>query len=170
MFDNDLFETWLNKKAGEVFDKVGREEPIRPDEMMILVLKAQANHFMHLDTDLRKDMRDLREDMNRDVQDLRKDMRDLREDMNADMKDLRKDMNDLRKDVNDLRKDTNELRQDTNVLRQDTNVLRVDMNNLRGDVNVLREDMEKRFNRTQWLIGLGIAFLTVLMSLYRFFQ
>lgn len=152
MFDNDLFETWLNKKAGEVFDKVGREEPIRPDEMMILVLKAQANHFIHLDTDLRKDMRDLREDINRDVQDLRKDMKDLRE-----------DMNDLRKDMNDLRKDTNEL-------RQDTNVLRVDMNNLRGDVNVLREDMEKRFNRTQWLIGLGITFLTGLMSLYQFFQ
>ena len=27
-----------------------------------------------------------------------------------------------------------------------------------------------RFNSMQWLIGLGIAFLTVLMSLYRFFQ
>lgn len=71
--------------------------------MMILVLKAQANHFMHLDTDLRKDMRDLREDMNRDVQNL-------------------------------------------------------------------REDMDKRFNRTQWLIGLGIALLVALMSLYRCFQ
>ena len=117
MFDDDMFEAWLNKKAGEVFDKVGREEPIRPDEMMILVLKAQANHFMHLDTDLRKDMRDLREDMNRDVQDLRKDMGDLREDMKN-----------------------------------------------------LREDMDKRFNRTQWLIGLGIALLVALMSLYRFFQ
>ena len=60
--------------------------------MMILVLKAQANHFMYLDTDLRKDMQNL------------------------------------------------------------------------------REDMDKRFNRTQWLIGLGIALLVALMSLYRFFQ
>ena len=128
MFDDDMFEAWLNKKAGAVFDKVGREEPIRPDEMMILVLKAQANHFMHLDTDLRKDMRDLREDMNRDVQDLRKDMKDLREDMNTDIKDLREDMKNL------------------------------------------REDMDKRFNRTQWLIGLGIALLVALMSLNRFFQ
>ena len=110
MFDDDMFEAWLNKKAGEVFDKVGREEPIRPDEMMILVLKAQANHFMHLDTDLRKDMKDLREDMNTDIKDLREDMKNL------------------------------------------------------------REDMDKRFNRTQWLIGLGIALLVALMSLYRFFQ
>ena len=77
MFDDNMFEKWLNEKAGEVFDKVGREEAIRPDEMIILVLKAQVNHFTHLDTDLRKDMRDLREDMNT----LREDMNTLREDM-----------------------------------------------------------------------------------------
>ena len=92
MFDDNMFEEWLNRKAVEVFDKVGREERINSEEMMILVLKAQANHFMHLDTDLRTEMKTLREDMN------------------------------------------------------------------------------KRFNSMQWLIGLGIAFLTVLMSLYRFFQ
>ena len=69
MFDDNMFEKWLNEKAGEVFDKVGREEAIRPDEMIILVLKAQVN-LIHLDTELRKDMRDLREDMNT----LREDM------------------------------------------------------------------------------------------------
>ena len=81
MFDDNMFEKWLNEKAGEVFDKVGREEAIRPDEMIILVLKAQVNHFMHLDTDLRKDMRDLREDMSAEIKDLREDMNTLREDM-----------------------------------------------------------------------------------------
>ena len=106
MFDDNMFEKWLNEKAGEVFDKVGREEAIRPDEMIILVLKAQVNHFTHLDTDLRKDM--------------------------------------------------NELRQESISLRR--------------DMNTLREDMEKRFNRTQWLIGTGVAFLTVLMSFYQFLQ
>ena len=127
MFDDNMFEKWLNEKAGEVFDKVGREEAIRPDEMIILVLKAQVNHFTHLDTDLRKNMRDLREDMN-----------------------------ELRRETNDLRKDMNELRQESISLR-------------RG-MNTLREDMEKRFNRTQWLIGTGVAFLTVLMSFYQFLQ
>ena len=82
-----------------MFDKVGREEGINSEEMMILVLKAQANHFMHLDTDLRTEMKTLREDMNKRF-----------------------------------------------------------------------EAMDRRFNSMQWLIGLGIAFLTVLMSLYRFFQ
>ena len=106
MFDNDMFEEWLDKKAAEVFEKVGRGESIRSEEMMILVLKAQANHFMHLDTDLRREMKDLREDM----------------------LELRKDMNRR------------------------------------------FEAVDKRFNSMQWLIGLGIAFLTILMSLYRFFQ
>ena len=152
MFDDNMFEKWLNEKAGEVFDKVGREEVIRPDEMIILVLKAQVNHFTHLDTDLRKDMRDLREDMSAEIKDLREEMKDLREDMN----ELRRETNDLRKDMNELRRDMNELRQESISL-------------WRG-MNTLREDMEKRFNRTQWLIGTGVAFLTVLMSFYQFLQ
>ena len=106
MFDDNMFEEWLNRKAVEVFDKVGREERINSEEMMILVLKAQANHFMHLDTDLRTEMKSLREDM-----------KTLREDMNRRF-----------------------------------------------------EAFDRRFNSMQRLIGLGIAFLTVLMSLYRFFQ
>ena len=145
MFDDNMFEKWLNEKAGEVFDKVGREEAIRPDEMIILVLKAQVNHFTHLDTDLRKDMRDLCEDMIAEIKDLREEMKDLRE-----------EMNELRREMNELRRDTNELREESISLRR--------------DMNTLREDMEKRFNRTQWLIGTGVAFSTVLMSFYQFLQ
>ena len=128
MFDDGMFEDWLDKKASEVLEKLGRNEGIRSDEMMILVLKAQANHFMHLDTDLRKDMRDLREDMNGRFVTLREDMNTLREDMNR------------RFEASDKRN------------------------------NELREDMNKRFNSMQWLIGVGITFLTVLMSLYQFLQ
>ena len=127
MFDNNMFEEWLDKKAAEVFEKVGRGESIRSEEMMILVLKAQANHFMHLDTDLRREMKDLREDM----KELREDMLELREDMNR-----RFEVVDKRFEAVDKR----------------------------------FEAMDKRFSSMQWLIGLGITFMTVLMSLYRFFQ
>ena len=120
MFDDNMFEEWLNRKAVEVFDKVGREERINSEEMMILVLKAQANHFMHLDTDLRTEMKTLREDM-----------KALREDMNKRFEAV-----DKRFEAVDRR----------------------------------FEAFDRRFNSMQWLIGLGIAFLTVLMSLYRFFQ
>ena len=39
------------------------QKQISTEEMMILVLKAQSNHFSHLDQDLRQDMLDLRRDM-----------------------------------------------------------------------------------------------------------
>ena len=55
-------------------------------------------------------------------------------------------------------------------LREDMNELGQESISMRRDMNTLREDMEKRFNRTQWLIGTGVAFLTVLMSFYQFLQ
>ena len=65
MFDDSVFEEWLDQKAVEVFGKLGTNQSVKPEEMIVLVLKAQANHFMHLDSDLRGEMKALREDMNR---------------------------------------------------------------------------------------------------------
>lgn len=63
MFD-DVFSQWLESKAAEVIRKMDKEK-LSPEEMIVLVLKAQANHFAHLDQDLRREMQLLREDMNR---------------------------------------------------------------------------------------------------------
>jgi hypothetical protein len=46
-------------------EKVASGEGIAPEQMMILMLKAQTNHFAHLDVDLRSDMKMLREDMDK---------------------------------------------------------------------------------------------------------
>ena len=74
MFKDDIFEKWLDTKSKQIILKLDKEK-LSSEEMMVLVLKAQANHFQHLDEDLRKDMQQL--DVN-----LRKDMQHLREDMN----------------------------------------------------------------------------------------
>jgi len=65
MFDNDIFEKWLDSKSGEIVEKMGRGEPLLTEEIMVLVLKAQSNHFHHLDKDLRNEMKTLREDMDK---------------------------------------------------------------------------------------------------------
>jgi uncharacterized coiled-coil DUF342 family protein len=65
MFDNSIFETWLDEKSKELVSKIANQEPLTSEEMIILVLKAQSNHFHHLDEDLRKDMKELREDMDK---------------------------------------------------------------------------------------------------------
>ena len=50
------FAEWLDQS--EVLKKLDASDPI-----IILVLKAQSNHFTHLDSDLRSEMKHLREDM-----------------------------------------------------------------------------------------------------------
>lgn len=65
MFENNFFEEWLDAQSKKLIDKIGNKEPLTSEEMIVLVLKAQSNHFLHLDTDLRKDIKDLREDMDK---------------------------------------------------------------------------------------------------------
>lgn len=58
VFNNEIFDSWLNKKSDEILSKVDRET-ISTEEMIILVLKAQTNHFYHVDVDLKKGLADL---------------------------------------------------------------------------------------------------------------
>ncbi len=63
MFDDKFFDDWLDNQAQKVMEKVGDGQAIAPEQMMILMLKAQTNHFAHLDVDLRNEMLALRKDM-----------------------------------------------------------------------------------------------------------
>ncbi len=65
MFDDKFFDDWLDTQAQKVMSLVAEGESISPDQMMILMLKAQTNHFAHLDVDLRNEMQILREDMDK---------------------------------------------------------------------------------------------------------
>ena len=65
MFDDKFFDEWLDSQAQKVMEKVASGESVAPEQMMILMLKAQTNHFAHLDVDLRNEMVLLREDMDK---------------------------------------------------------------------------------------------------------
>lgn len=58
VFNNEIFDSWLNKKSDEILSKVDRER-ISTEEMIILVLKAQTNHFHHMDVDMKKGLSQL---------------------------------------------------------------------------------------------------------------
>lgn len=58
MFNNQIFDSWLNKKSDEILSKVDRET-ISTEDMIILILKAQTNHFYHTDIDMKKGLSDL---------------------------------------------------------------------------------------------------------------
>jgi uncharacterized coiled-coil DUF342 family protein len=74
MFENNIFEKWLDEKSQELVNKIGSGEALSSEEMIILVLKAQSNHFYHLDKDLRDEMKELREDTTKQISELREDM------------------------------------------------------------------------------------------------
>lgn len=58
VFNNEIFDSWLNKKSDDILSKVDREK-ISTEEMIILLLKAQTNHFHHMDVDMKKGLGDL---------------------------------------------------------------------------------------------------------------
>ena len=93
MLDNKHFEEWLDQMADKVMKKVDSKEPVTSDDMLVIVLKSQSNHFSHLDTDLRSEMKNLREDMNERFQFSHEEMKNLREDMEKRFAESHEDMN-----------------------------------------------------------------------------
>jgi predicted nucleotide-binding protein (sugar kinase/HSP70/actin superfamily) len=56
VFGNELFDHWLNQKSLEILNKVEKEK-ISTEDMLILSLKAQTNHFHHMDQEFRGEFR-----------------------------------------------------------------------------------------------------------------
>ncbi len=85
MFDDKFFDDWLDSQAQKVMEQVANGEGIAPEQMMILMLKAQTNHFAHLDVELRADVQNL------DIR-LSSQMDKMNERLSAEMRELREDM------------------------------------------------------------------------------
>ena len=58
MFNNDILEQWLDQKSQEILNKIQREH-ITTEDMIILLLKAQVNHFHHMDSEFRDEFNNL---------------------------------------------------------------------------------------------------------------
>lgn len=56
VFGNEFFDQWLNQKSNEILSKVEKEK-ISNEDMLILSLKAQVNHFHHMDVEFREEFK-----------------------------------------------------------------------------------------------------------------
>lgn len=56
VFGNEFFDQWLHQKSSEILAKVEKEK-ISNEDMLILSLKAQVNHFHHMDIEFREEFR-----------------------------------------------------------------------------------------------------------------
>ena len=56
VFENQLFDHWLNKKSQDILTKMDKEQ-VTTEDMLILTLKAQTNHFHHMDVEFRDEFK-----------------------------------------------------------------------------------------------------------------
>ncbi|MEA9355202.1 hypothetical protein SHI21_03275 [Bacteriovorax sp. PP10] len=56
MFENQLFDHWLQQKSQEILSKMDKEK-VTTEDMLILTLKAQTNHFHHMDVEFREEFK-----------------------------------------------------------------------------------------------------------------
>ena len=87
MFDDKFFDQWLESQSQRVMQKVADGQGITSEEMMILMLRAQTNHFEHLDQNLRNEMIELRKDMDKRFEQVDKRF----EQMDKRFEEMRKD-------------------------------------------------------------------------------
>ena len=77
MFDNEFFEKWIDEQATQALKKLASQQSLSPNEMMVLVLKAQTNHIHHLSQNMHGEMVSVR----KEVKEVKQDVMTLREDM-----------------------------------------------------------------------------------------
>lgn len=56
VFENQLFDHWLNQKSQEILSKMDKEK-VTTEDMLVLTLKALTNHFHHMDIEFRDEFK-----------------------------------------------------------------------------------------------------------------
>ena len=100
MFDDSFFDQWLETQSQRVMQKVTDGHGIQHEEMMILMLKAQTNHFAHLDQDLRNEMIELRKDMDKRFEQVDKRFEEMRKDMDRRFEQTQEELKKLYQAIN----------------------------------------------------------------------
>ncbi|MBP9674088.1 MAG: hypothetical protein KBD63_03260 [Bacteriovoracaceae bacterium] len=92
MFNNVFFENWLDEKCHGIMTKLNLEQQISSDEMIILILKAQSNHFSHMDDEFRQEFVNVRKEFREEFVNVRKEFREEFVNVRKEIKILREDM------------------------------------------------------------------------------
>ncbi|MGZ3787597.1 MAG: hypothetical protein ACXVLQ_03700 [Bacteriovorax sp.] len=107
MFNNQIFDSWLNRKADEILSKVNRET-ITTEEMIVLILKAQTNHFHHMDEEMKSDMNGIHSEMKKfeihvqeEFQEIRSEMKEFKAEVQEEFQEIRSEMKEFKAEVKD---------------------------------------------------------------------
>ncbi len=98
VFNNQIFESWLDKKSDEILSKVDREK-ISTEEMIILILKAQTNHFFHMDQEMKGEIQSVRTELKNEIQEVRDELKNEIKEVRTESYAIR---NELKSDIRNL--------------------------------------------------------------------
>ena len=90
MFKDDIFDEWLDSESRSVLDKFKKNEHLTIEDKMILTLKAQTNHFAHLDIELREEIEKSRKLSSEELKEFRTEQNKKWEDQNKKWEDQNK--------------------------------------------------------------------------------
>lgn len=142
VFNNQIFDGWLNNKADEILSKVNRET-ITTEEMIVLILKAQTNHFYHMDQETKSDLSNMRTEISL----LKTEIKEFKTEIHQDMGDLRAEMKEFK----------SEMRQDMADFKSE---MRQDMAEFKAE---MKEEFKKIDTRFMWSSGITV---TMFLGLY----
>jgi uncharacterized protein YcgL (UPF0745 family) len=105
VFNNQIFESWLTKMSDEILSKVNREK-ITTEEMIVLILKAQTNHFHHMDVEMKEDISSVRQDLKNELGSVKKEMESIRSELKHEVDsvhlELKSFKSEMKEDIHKL--------------------------------------------------------------------
>lgn len=146
VFNNMIFDSWLNRKSDEILSKVDRET-ISNEDMLILILKAQTNHFHHMDDEFREEFKHVRCEADKSFEQIHKGMHKRFEQVDKQFIEVQEDMSKRFEQV------------DKRIENLDTSV-----NKRFEQVDKRFEQVDKRFDRLttilMWQSGIMISLIS----------
>lgn len=100
MFQDDIFDDWLDSESKSVLNKFKTNEPLTIEDKMILTLKAQTNHFHHLDQDIRQDISNLDNKTMKAITGLEENNNKRFEQLNIEIKNINIEIKNIYKAIN----------------------------------------------------------------------
>jgi len=97
-----MFDRWLDSEANKALEKFKNNENLSIEDKMILTLKAQTNHFTHLDQDIKDRVINLETDMNQRFERLETDMNQRFEKVDERFEKVDNELKEIRKELSKI--------------------------------------------------------------------
>ncbi len=108
MFKNNFFESWLDVRSVEILAKMEEKGNISVEEMLVLSLKAQTNHFDHIDEEFREEFKSLKESTRIRDEEFREEFKSIKESTRIRDEEFREEFKSIKESTRGEFKSINE--------------------------------------------------------------